>query len=60
MLNKHVTVALPPLWQARAVLQEHHAPAPVTFLPIFDNIIAMPRVDFLNDLIPAKRIAVFF
>jgi quercetin dioxygenase-like cupin family protein len=36
--HKHLTVVLTVL-QAGAVLQEHHAPAPVTLLPLFGEIV---------------------
>ena len=38
--DKNMTVVLTVL-KARAVLQEHHAPAPVTLLPLFGNIILL-------------------
>jgi quercetin dioxygenase-like cupin family protein len=38
--DKNLTVVLTVL-KAGAVLQEHHAPAPVTLLPLFGNIVLL-------------------
>jgi quercetin dioxygenase-like cupin family protein len=56
--NKDLTVVLTVL-QAGAVLQEHHAPAPVTLLPLFGEIILASAAGTTRLTLDHSNVAVF-